>query len=161
MKQVERADPHRSGQHANAAYLNKVIYITGNNRIVFSVIASLCFTDISIKKILTKINSSSCEQQETEVAYETERNDTEVENIEVDEPVIQKVRGSYVKQEIHDDASDPLYTEDYLDASPKRKSPTKKQSTIQNGELAYFKNFGKCTDCRFLIYNYCITIYSF
>lgn len=66
-----------------------------------------------------------------------------MENIEVDEPVIQKVRGSmssYVKQEMNDDASDPLYTEDYLDPSPKRKSPTKKQSTIQNGTFAYVKN---------------------
>lgn len=60
-----------------------------------------------------------------------------MENIEVDEPIIQKVRGGYVKQEITDDASDPLYTEDYLDASPKRKSPTKKQSIIQNGESIY------------------------
>lgn len=83
-------------------------------------------------------NSSSCEQQESEVAYGTVRNDHEMENIEVDEPIIQKVRStgaSYVKQEMADDASDPLYTEDYLDASPKRKSPTKKQSTIQNGEF--------------------------
>lgn len=84
-------------------------------------------------------NSSSCEQQETEVAYETERNDHEMENIEVDEPIIQKVRavGSYVKQEMADDVSDPLYTEDYLDASPKRKSPNKKQSTIHNGEQVF------------------------
>lgn len=62
-----------------------------------------------------------------------------MENIEVDEPIIQKVRGhmgSYVKQELTDDAPDPLYTEDYLDASPKRKSPTKKQSLIQTGEFS-------------------------
>lgn len=63
-----------------------------------------------------------------------------MENIEVDEPIIQKVRtmGSYVKQEMTDDSADPLYTEDYLDASPKRKSPTKRQSTIQNGESDSF-----------------------
>lgn len=87
-----------------------------------------------------QIDSSSCEQQETEVAYEEERNDNELENIEVDEPIIQKVRGSmgsYVKQEMNED---PLYTEDYLDASPKRKSPTKKHSTMQNGKSAHFKN---------------------
>lgn len=73
------------------------------------------------------------------MAYETVKNDHEMENIEVDEPIIQKrAVGSYVKQEMTDDASDPLYTEDYLDASPKRKSPTKKQSTIQNGEYSFF-----------------------
>lgn len=82
--------------------------------------------------------SSSCEQQETEISYETARNDTEMENIEVDEPIIQKVRHAYVKQETND-MPDPLYTGDYLDASPKRKSPTKKPSTIQNGKLTYFK----------------------
>lgn len=81
-------------------------------------------------------NSSSCEQQDTEIAYETVRNDNDTDNIEVDEPVMQKIRadGAKVKQEMADDASDPLYTEDYLDASPKRKSPTKKQFAIQNGK---------------------------
>lgn len=84
-------------------------------------------------------NSSSYEQQETEAAYETVRNDNEMENIEVDEPLIQRshtVR-TFVKQEMADDAQDPLYTEDYLDESPKRKSPTKKQSTLQSGELIF------------------------
>lgn len=66
-------------------------------------------------------------------------NDGEMENIDVDEPIIQKVRTvrTYVKQEMADDPFDPLYTEDYLDASPKRKSPTKKQPSSQNGKFIF------------------------
>lgn len=60
-------------------------------------------------------------------------NDTELENIEVDEPVIQRMQseGSRFKQEICEETTDPLCTEDYLETTPRRKSPTKRQSTTQ------------------------------
>lgn len=79
-------------------------------------------------------NSSSYEQQE-EVAYETLQNDNEMDHIEVVEPVVQRIQsvGTRFKQENYDDSSDPLYTGNYLD-QPKRKSPTKRQSTAQNGK---------------------------
>lgn len=68
--------------------------------------------------------------------YESGRNDNEIENIEVDEPIVQRIHsvGTRVK---HESVDDPLYTTDYLEA-PKRKSPTKRQSTVQplDGELA-------------------------
>lgn len=70
------------------------------------------------------------------MAYETVRNDIEIENIEVDEPVIQVVqiqsRSQRFKQEEADDANDPLYSNDYDEITPRRKSPTKRQSS--NGE---------------------------
>lgn len=72
--------------------------------------------------------------------YESGRNDNEIENIEVDEPIVQRIQsvGTRVKHESGDDPSDPLYSTEYLETIPKRKSPTKRQSTVQplDGELA-------------------------
>lgn len=78
-------------------------------------------------------NSSSYEHQE-DVNYESGRNDNELENIEVDEPIVQRVQsvGLRVKQESVDDASDPLYGADYLETTPRRKSPTKRQTAVQS-----------------------------
>lgn len=54
----------------------------------------------------------------------------------MDEPIVQKARtvSAFVKQEMGDDPMDPLYTEDYLDTSPKRKSLTKKPSSSQHSK---------------------------
>lgn len=64
------------------------------------------------------------------MAYETTRNDIEIENIEVDEPTIVSVQSERArfKQEMED----PLYTDDYLETTPRRKSPTKRQSATQS-----------------------------
>lgn len=83
------------------------------------------------------INSSSYEQQE-DVNYESGRNDNELDNIEVDEPVVQRIHsvGIRIKHEsVYE--SDPLESADYLKTTPRRKSPTKRQSVAQSvdGEL--------------------------
>lgn len=76
--------------------------------------------------------------------YESGRNDNDVDNIEVDEPIVQRIQsvGTRVKHESIDDTSDPLYTTDYIETVPKRKSPTKRQSTAQplDGEFGVEKN---------------------
>lgn len=90
------------------------------------------------------VNSSSYEYQE-EVSYETTQNenendndnDNEMENIEVDEPVIQRIVSvprSRIKHEMHEDNVDPLYTGDYIEPAPKRKSPAKRQSALQSSD---------------------------
>lgn len=84
------------------------------------------------------------------MSYET-RDDTEIENIEVDEPVIQRIVSvprARIKHEASEDSTDPLYTGEYLDEeptpapapAPKRKSPTKRQSTVQtlDGKISVF-----------------------
>lgn len=82
------------------------------------------------------VYSSSCDPQE-EVVYESTRDDHEMDNIEVDEPIMQRIQNEHtrVKQEHAEDSIDPLYTEDYLETTQRRKSPTKKQST--HGECCY------------------------
>lgn len=71
-----------------------------------------------------------------------------MENIEVDEPInVQRIQsvGTRVKHETIDETSDPLYTADYLETTPRRKSPTKRQTTVHtlDGELEYAKKISK------------------
>lgn len=86
--------------------------------------------------------SSSYEPQE-DVNYESGRNDTETENIEVDEPVIPRIQSvqSRYKQDTIVDSSDPLFTGEYLETTPKRKSSNKRHAAgqlIEEGECVCF-----------------------
>lgn len=87
---------------------------------------------------MNRSRSSSYEQQE-EVQYESGRNDNEMENIEVDEPVAVQRHAYQVGRRIKNEAvdTDPLYvTSDYVVATPTRKSLTKRQSLAQsNGKF--------------------------
>lgn len=71
--------------------------------------------------------------------YESGRNDNEFDHIVVDEPNVQRIHsvGTRVKHESVDETSDPLYSGEYLEITPKRKSPTKRQAAVKltAGEL--------------------------
>lgn len=131
----QRQEEHLNEPHANEMFQNKVTRITGNeaHKLLITMKKKHNF------KLYFDDNSSSYEHQE-EVSYEKTSNDTEMENIEVDEPVVRRVVAvsrARVKHEVIEESTEQYYPGEYLDpvpvSTPKRKSPTKKQTL--DGEI--------------------------